>query len=129
MKHIRRVFSNINFEHGILTKLIFEGRGMGTFVKDGIIFHRCLITYVDLHSNQLSCRWLGMVPGDEHVRNYRGDYSFDLHSMKWKDEQYFHSFCLANRYHIQLPINVYPEDEVIIGRLGNPYAPELCPLR
>lgn len=129
MKHIRRVFSNVYFDHGILTKLIFGGHGMGMFVKDGIIFHRCLITYVDLHSNQLSCRWLGMVPGDEHVRNYRGDYSFDLPSMKWKEEQYVQTFCLSKRYHIQVPACVKAEDELIIGRVGNPYAPELCPLR
>jgi hypothetical protein len=129
MKQVRRVFSNIHFDHSILTKLIFGGHSMGTFVKDGIIFHRCLITFVDLHSTQVSCRWIGMVPNDEHVNNFRGDHSFELLSMKWKDENYLQSFCLAKRYNIQLPMHVRAEDEIIVGCTGNPYATGLCPLR
>ena len=129
MKQVRRVFSNMQFDHSILTKLIFGGHGMGTFVKDGIIFHRCLITYVDLHSNRINCRWLGMIPRDEYVQNFRGDYSFKLPSLEWTEEDILHPFYLAYRYQVHLPFTVRAEDELIIGRSGNPYSPELCPLR
>ena len=129
MKHIRRVYSNILFEQSILTKLIFAGHGMGTFVKDGIIFHRCLVTYVDLNLNLVSCRWLGMIPGDEYIQNFKGDYSFQLPSMEWKEENCLQPFFLSHRYRIHLPMTVRAEDELIVGRTGNPYAPDLCPLR
>jgi hypothetical protein len=129
MKHIRRVFSNVRFDHGILTKLIFGGHGMGTFVKDGIIFHRCLITYVDLDSSNMSCRWLGMIPNDNHIQDFKGDYSFNLQSTEWKEETILHPFYLSHRYRLYLPFSIRAEDELIIGRTGNPYVPELCPLR
>jgi hypothetical protein len=129
MKHIRRVFSNVKFDHSILTKLIFQGHSIGTFVKDGIIFHRCLVTYVDLNSGRLSCRWIGMIPNDEHMNNFLGEHSFELSSMEWNEEQHLHPFCISHRYHVHLPFTVRAEDELIVGRSGNPYAPELCPLR
>jgi len=129
MKHIRRVYSNIVFEHNILTQLILRGNSIGTFVKDGIIFHRCLITYVDLSSNQVSCRWMGMIPGDECMQGFKGDYSFKIPSMEWKEENTLFPFCLSRRYYIQLPSSIKAEDELIVGRSGNPYAPGLCPLR
>lgn len=129
MKHVRRVYSNIVFEHGILTSLIFKGHGLGTFVKDGIIFHRCLITHVDRLGLRLSGRWLGMTPKDQHIDNFTGEHSFQLPSMEWKEDTILETYYLNCRYPVRLPFSVKAEDELIIGRLGNPYAPELCPLR
>lgn len=129
MRQIRRVFSNIHFDHSILTKLIFQGHGMGTFVKDGIIFHRCSVTFVDLEMNHISCRWLGMIPSESHIQDFKGDYSFTLPTMEWKEEPHLQPFYLSHRYRMHLPFGIRAEDELIIGRLGNPYTPELCPLR
>ena len=129
MKHVRRVYSNVKFEHGILTNLIFKGHAIGTFVKDGIIFHRCLITHVDRWGLRLSGRWLGMIPGDQHMDNFTGEHSFNLQNMEWKEEPRVETFYFGCRYPLQLPYSVEAEDELIIGRIGNPYAPELCPLR
>ena len=129
MKHVRRVFSNVRFDHGILTKLIFGGHSMGTFVKDGIIFHRCLITHVDRWGMRLSGRWLGMTPGDQYIENFEGEHSFKIQTMQWKEEPHLQTFYLSCIYPVRIPFSVEAEDEILVGRLGNPYAPSLCPLR
>ncbi len=129
MKHVRRVFSNVSFEHSILTKLIFGGQSIGTFVKDGAIFHRCLVTHINKDSNAISGRWLGMQPGDRHVDGFKGYCSFDIRNMNWKEETRFDVFYLSNIHVVYLPTNVQAEDEILVHQYGNPYAHGLCPLR
>lgn len=129
MKGVRNVFSNFTFEHSILTKLIFSGHSMGTFVKDGAIFHRGLITHVNRDTNIISGRWLGMKPAEWYIDGFKAEHSFNLSNMTWKTEKDVDIFYLENSHVVYLPTNVQSEDEIIIRQYGNPYAPGLCPLR
>lgn len=129
MKVNRFVFSDTVFEHTILTKLIFSGHSIGTFVKDGFIFHRCLITDVNKRSNILSGRWLGMTPSPYIVDGFKAYNSFQTHDPKWRKNSSLQTFYLGNQFVVYLPNNVQPEDEVLVQQLGNPYALQFCPLR
>jgi hypothetical protein len=129
MKGVRHVFSNLMFEHSILTKLIFNGHSIGTFVKDGAIFHRCLITHINRDSNTISGRWLGMQPSHKYIDGFKGEQLFDIRNMEWKDGCGLDVFYLSNIHIVYLPSNVQAEDEILVHQYGNPYASGLCPLR
>ncbi len=129
MKRVRHVFSNFKFEHSILTKLIFNGHSVGTFAKDGAIFHRGLITHVNRDTNTLSGRWLGMTPAECYVDGFKGKHMFDSPNMMWKDATGFDMFYLSNIHIVYLPSDVQAEDEIVVHQHGNPYAPGLCHLR
>jgi hypothetical protein len=123
MKLVRKIFCEVPFEPSILSGLIFAGHGMGTFTKDGYIYHRCLITHVDLLSNSLSCRWLGMTPGYNHINNWKCTSSITLPKMTVKDEEFLTTFYLANRYIINTPADIKAEDEILIHQTTNCYNP------
>ena len=122
MKLNRRVFSNAVFEHTIFTKLVFGGHSVGTFVKDNAVFHRFLVTNVNVPLRTISGRWLGMRPSDRFIDGIRFDQSFDLHNMNWKDESTLVTFYLTNVNLVHIPPVVQAEDELLIQQYGNPYA-------
>jgi hypothetical protein len=123
MKIVRKVFCEVPFEPSILVGLIFAGHGMGTFTKDGYIFHRCLITHVDYSSNSLSCRWLGMTPGYTFINNWKCTNSITVPKMINKKEDILTSFYLTNSCIVYVPSDIKAEDEILFHQTTNCYSP------
>lgn len=124
MKLVRKIFCEVPFEPSILSGLIFAGHGMGTFTKDGYIFHRCLITHVDYQTLSLSSRWLGMTPSYSHVNRWKCTNSITLPKFTVKKEDNISLFYLNNNNcFVYAPSDIKAEDEILIHQTTNCYNP------
>lgn len=118
---IRKIYCGVEFKPTILSELTFAGQGMGTFAKDGLVFHRFHITFVDRRSRIISGRWLGMTPDDSHIDDWKSVMSIKLPGMHCVPETYTKRFCLAGSNFVNVPSIIRAEDEILIHQKTQPY--------
>lgn len=118
---IRRIYCGVEFKPTILSELTFSGLGMGTFAKDGLVFHRFYITFVDRNTRIISGRWLGMTPDDSHIDSWKSIMSIQLPGMYCIPETTTKRFSLAGTNFIYAPSVIRAEDEILIHQKTQPY--------
>lgn len=119
----RKIYCGVQFKPSILSELIFAGDGIGTFTKDGYVFHRFRITHVDRSTNALCGRWIGMTPCDAYIENWQPAMSFTLPRMHIEDttSTQLEYFSLACSNAVRAPVSIKAEDEILIHQRTNPY--------
>lgn len=121
----RNVFCGVQFKPSILSELIFAGEGVGTFVKDGFIFHRFKVTHVDRSTNAICGRWIGMTPSNSYVENWKPSMLFTFPTMRVLDIDVSQNklvyYSMACTSIVQAPDTIKAEDEILIHQKTNPY--------
>ena len=121
----RRIYCGVQFKPSILSELIFAGEGIGTFAKDGYVFHRFKVTHIDRSTNSIYGRWIGITPYDMYIESWKPVMSvtFPTMSIEYVDgsQHNFAYYSMACSNIVKVPDSIKAEDEILIHQKKNPY--------